>query len=138
MNLKALHDQIIDHEGLRLKPYRCTAGKLTIGIGRNLDDKGINEDEARFMMANDLAECAADLESIFPGQFQKLPENIQMALMDMRFQLGPGGFRGFQKMIRAVRRNNLPEMIRQMKDSRWYQQVPNRANDLIRMIEVFV
>ncbi len=28
--------QLVRHEGLRLKPYRCTAGKLTIGIGRNL------------------------------------------------------------------------------------------------------
>ena len=29
-------------EGCVLNPYRCTAGKLTIGIGRNLDDVGIS------------------------------------------------------------------------------------------------
>lgn len=138
MNMQEIQELIIRHEGLRLKPYRCSAGKLTIGIGRNLDDRGISEDEARFMMANDLADCAADLESIFPGQFQNLPMKIQMVLMDMRFQLGPGGFRGFKKMIQAVRDDDPAEMIRQMKDSRWYRQVPGRAEDLIRMVEVFV
>ncbi len=34
--------QLVRHEGLKLKPYRCTAGKLTIGIGRNLDNCGIS------------------------------------------------------------------------------------------------
>jgi len=37
-----LVDQIIEHEGLKLKPYHCPAGKLTIGVGRNLEDKGIS------------------------------------------------------------------------------------------------
>lgn len=138
MNLQAMHDQIIDHEGMRLKPYRCTAGKLTIGVGRNLDDRGITEDEARFMMGRDLADCAADLELIFPNQFQTLPENIQMTLMDMRFQLGGGGFRKFKKMIQAVKINNPGEMIKQMRDSLWYRQTTGRAEDLIRMVKVFV
>ncbi|MFA6660842.1 MAG: lysozyme, partial [Bacilli bacterium] len=37
-----IKEQLVRHEGLRLKPYRCTADKLTIGIGRNLDDCGIS------------------------------------------------------------------------------------------------
>lgn len=47
---KKLTDQLIKHEGLRLKPYRCPAGKLTIGIGRNLEDKGITEKEAVMLL----------------------------------------------------------------------------------------
>jgi len=46
MNIKKIADQLILHEGLRLKPYHCPAGKHTIGIGRNLEDKGITEKEA--------------------------------------------------------------------------------------------
>ncbi|MDY0127369.1 MAG: hypothetical protein RBR69_04500 [Candidatus Cloacimonadaceae bacterium] len=41
-----IKEQLVRHEGLRLKPYRCTAGKLTIGIGRNLNDCGITQSEA--------------------------------------------------------------------------------------------
>ena len=44
--MKAIERQLIEHEGLEQKVYRCTAGKLTIGVGRNLEDKGITEEEA--------------------------------------------------------------------------------------------
>jgi len=37
-------------EGLKLKPYKCPAGKLTIGIGRNLEDRGITEQEAQMLL----------------------------------------------------------------------------------------
>ena len=49
--------QLVRHEGLRLKPYRCTAGKLTIGIGRNLDDRGISLKEAYAMLERDILNC---------------------------------------------------------------------------------
>jgi Phage-related lysozyme (muraminidase) len=45
-DITSLEDQLIDHEGLKLEPYECTAGKLTIGVGRNLEDRGISVDEA--------------------------------------------------------------------------------------------
>lgn len=138
MNRQALHDQIIDHEGLRLKPYRCTEGELTIGVGHNLDSKGISEAAAYFIMKEDLDECEEDLHTIFPNQFKSFPEDIQIVLMDMRFQLGPSRFRGFKKMIQAVRDDNPREMIKQMRDSRWYRQTTKRAETLIRMVQVFV
>ena len=49
-------------EGLRLKPYRDTVGKLTIGIGRNLDDVGISEAEAEYLLSNDLDRTISDLD----------------------------------------------------------------------------
>ena len=51
--LERMKEQLLRHEGLRLKPYRCTAGKLTIGIGRNLDDCGISQKEAYALLDND-------------------------------------------------------------------------------------
>ena len=59
--------QLTKHEGLRLKPYHCPAGKLTIGIGRNLEDKGITEKEAVMLLENDIHECIEDLKTIFQG-----------------------------------------------------------------------
>ena len=53
-----LTKQLIIHEGLKLEPYQCTAGKLTIGVGRNLDDVGITKEEATYMLENDIARVA--------------------------------------------------------------------------------
>ena len=62
---KKLANQLIKHEGLRLTPYRCPAGRLTIGIGRNLEDKGITEKEAVMLLKNDIQECIENLKTIF-------------------------------------------------------------------------
>ena len=61
-----LWDMLVRHEGLRLKPYRCPAGRLTIGVGRNLEDKGISSSEAFNMLANDIVECEDDLKKSSP------------------------------------------------------------------------
>ncbi|WP_320040782.1 glycoside hydrolase family protein [uncultured Desulfobacter sp.] len=137
MDFVAVRKMLIEDEGLRLKPYKCTAGKLTIGVGRNIEDKGISENEAVFLLGNDISECVDDLISLF-NNFLQMPENIQHVLINMRFQLGPRGFRGFRMMIKAAKSADWPEMIRQMKDSSWYVQTPNRANNLISMVEELV
>ena len=54
MNLADLRDQLIIDEGLRLRPYRDSVGKLTIGVGRNLDDVGISNDEAMVLLDHDI------------------------------------------------------------------------------------
>lgn len=133
MNIQQIRTQLINHEGLRLKPYRCSAGKLTIGIGRNIDDVGISEAEAMLMLGNDIDACVDDLRGMFQG-FDLFPENIQHVLIDMRFQLGPKRLRRFRMMIRAVENQDWAAMIREMKDSTWYGQTRNRANYLIGMI----
>lgn len=135
MNTHVIAKQLIDHEGVRQHPYKCTAGKLTIGIGRNLEDKGLSKDEAVYLLGNDIRECIDDLQGIFPDHFDRLPEKIQHVLIDMRFQLGPGRFRKFKNMIFAVRMELWSDMIAEMKDSAWYQQVPVRANNLIKMVK---
>lgn len=56
--ITVLKDMLIRHEGLKLKPYRDTVGKLTIGAGRNLNDLGISEREAMFLLDNDIMERA--------------------------------------------------------------------------------
>ena len=133
MNYTKLREVITDHEGLKFKPYKCTAGKLTIGIGHNLDDRGVSPAVVNLMYEEDVTEVVADLKIIFTD-FDDLPDDIQIVLADMRFQLGANRFRKFKKMIAAVKQSNWPEMIIQMKDSDWYKQTTNRANDLISMV----
>ena len=49
--------QLVRHEVLRLKPYRCTVGKLTIGIGQNLDVCGISQTESYVLFENKIQDC---------------------------------------------------------------------------------
>jgi len=128
-----LADQLTKHEGLRLKPYHCPAGKLTIGIGRNLEDKGITEKEAVMLLENDIQECIEDLKNIF-RDFDLLPESVRRVLVDMRLNLGPNRFRKFKKMIRGVKDQNFTQAAAEMKDSLWYTQVGQRARTLVKMM----
>ena len=66
---QSIEDQITAHEGIRLKPYRCKAGKLTIGIGRNLDDTELNQDEVALMLHNDIRDAQDDLVNFFGPNF---------------------------------------------------------------------
>jgi len=133
MNTKEL---LIKHEGIRFTPYKCTAGRLTIGVGRNIEDKGITEQEALYLLDNDIAECTRDLaNNLFKGMFYSFPENIKSVLINMRFQLGYSGFRNFKKMIKAFHDWDFAEAAKQMRDSKWFEQVPKRAKELIKMVK---
>lgn len=134
MNIEQLKKDLIVDEGLRLKPYRCTAGKLTIGVGRNIEDNGIREDEAMYLLNNDISECLADCQKIFGDDWSKFSEPRQRAFCNMRFNLGAGTFRNFKTMIRFAKELNWTMAAYQMKNSKWYSQVGDRAKRLIKMV----
>lgn len=128
---ETLEDTLIRHEGLRLKPYRCTAGKLTIGIGRNLDDIGISEAEARLMLRNDIISAELQLQSSFPW-FRRLDPLRQQILTNMAFNLGMPRLRRFRRMLANIERGDYERAADEMLDSRWAQQVKGRATELAR------
>ena len=129
-----IEEQIIKHEGFSSVPYKCTAGKITIGYGRNLEDRGITEDEARILLRNDIAICEADLFKIFGKALYNLDDNRRYALIGMRYNLGATGFRRFKKLIAAVKCRNFYRAAREMKSSIWYSQVGERAVTLYNMM----
>lgn len=120
------------HEGVRLKPYRCTAGRLTIGVGRNLDDVGISEGEAHMLLANDIAKVQRQLMTL--DWFNTLDEVRQAVLIDMAFNLGFAGLMTFKSMLGAVRVGDWKEAARQMVKSKWADQVGSRALRLAQMM----
>ena len=130
--MHSIEDQLILHEGLRLKPYRCTAGKLTIGVGRNLEDKGITYDEAMFLLRNDIEEVTAQLERF--DWFRALGPVRRKVLVDMAFNLGMSGLLGFQKMIEALKQSDYQAAADEMVSSKWYRQVGERGRRLERMM----
>ena len=157
----SLEDQLILHEGLRLKVYRCPAGYWTIGVGRNLEAKslsrgeqqyilgcdgltpqqvigllkrrGITKEEALLLLAHDIEDCEQDLKQF--DWFDRLDPVRKKVVIDMRFNLGPGGFRGFKKMITALVRGDYKAAAAEMVDSKWYHEVGNRSKRLVRMME---
>jgi len=156
----SIEDQLVLHEGLRLEPYICPAGCWTIGVGRNLESKGltgaeqrfifgrdgyskeeviellkkrgITKDEALFLLANDVTDCVKDLKTF--DWFDKLDDVRAKVVIDMRFNLGAAGFRKFRKMIAALERGDYGAAADEMVDSAWYYQVGTRARRLVEMM----
>src|SRR5687767_6324235 len=79
--------QLMVDEGVRHKPYRCTAGKLTIGVGRNLDDVGLSLDEVNILLANDIHRAEVAAMDVFPN-FLELSDNRKAVLVNMAFNMG--------------------------------------------------
>ena len=124
--------QLKRHEGLRLKPYHCTEGRLTIGYGRNLDDVGITDAEAEQMLMNDAAKVLDQLQRV--PTFCELDETRQAIIANMCFQLGYSGLMKFSNMWAALQERDYSRAANEMLDSRWAKQTPNRANELAAMM----
>tara|TARA_R100000951_G_scaffold87864_1_gene75832 strand:- start:474 stop:899 length:426 start_codon:yes stop_codon:yes gene_type:complete len=125
-DVNELVKQLIDHEGLKLMPYKCTADKLTIGVGRNLEDRGISEDEAQYLLQNDIEIVERELLAAQP-MVSMLDPVRQRVLVDMGFNLGLPILMKFQNMWDAIEDENWEEASAQMLDSRWAKQVGRRA-----------
>ena len=130
MNKEILIKQIQKHEGLRLKPYRCSAGKLSIGYGRNLDDVGISQSEACMLLSNDLHKCIKQCEELYC--FDKLNDIRQNVLVNMCFNLGIVGLKRFVKFLRALELGDYETASIEMLDSLWSKQVKGRSKHLAK------
>jgi len=113
-------------EGVRAKPYHCTAGKLSIGVGRNLDDVGLRPDEIDYLLANDIRIAESDARSLFEC-FDKLTDARKAVLVNMAFNLGRNRLAGFVKFRAAVEGGRYDRAATEMLDSRWAVQVGKRA-----------
>lgn len=124
---------LIRHEGLRTKPYKCSSGKLTIGVGRNLDSNGITEEEALYLCQNDIANATKDLVMLVPD-FWMLDSVRQEVLVNMMFNLGFPKFANFKLMLEAVNKKDFREAAAEMLKSGWAIQVKSRATELSDMM----
>lgn len=128
-----LLDDLERDEGLRLKPYRDTVGKLTIGCGRNLDDVGISEAEARVLLANDVARVYLELDANLPW-WREMTTTRQRVLANMCFNMGIGGLLTFANTLAAMHAGNYTGAAAKMLDSKWARQVGARAQRLAAMM----
>jgi lysozyme len=133
MNLDLLQKQLQPEEELRLKPYRDSAGKLTIGWGRNLDDRGITTDEATYLLKNDIALVVKQLAVNLPWT-SRLDDVRWRVLADMCFNMGIGGLLEFKNTLAAIERGDYAAAATGMLASKWDTQVAHRAAVLAEMM----
>lgn len=149
-----LAEELTRDEDLRLKPYRCTAGALTVGVGRNLDANpitaaetaalgltnvaartiGVTREQAVALLGNDMAAVERQLDARLPW-WRKLTDARQRVLLNMAFNLGIAGLLGFRNTLRRVEAGDYPGAAAGMRASLWARQVGKRAERLARMME---
>ena len=132
--LERIKEQLVRHEGLRLKPYRCKAGKLTIGIGRNLDDCGISQTEAYVLLENDIQNCEKQLLDEIPEIYNGLDEVLKSVLLNMCLNLGIGGLLGFNNTLAFIAAGDWERAANGMLASNWAKQVGRRAIELSELM----
>lgn len=131
---EALAARLLVEEDCRLKPYRDTKKKLTIGIGRNLTDRGISRDEAEYLLANDINLVIHELDVSFPW-WTHLNEARQLVLADMCFNLGGTKLKTFKRTLAAIQRGDYAAAAAEMRASLWARQVGDRAERLAVLME---
>ena len=126
-------DLIKKHEGRRLKLYKCTGDKWSIGWGRNLEDNGISAETAEQMLAEDMVAVRADCVK-FPW-FKTLNTPRQAVIENMIFNMGLPTFLEFRKTIALIEAGSYTEAANEMLRSKWARQVGNRAHELSLIME---
>jgi lysozyme len=132
---KTVEEYIKRNEGLRLKPYKCSAGKLTIGYGRNIEDNGISLDEAEFLLSSDIRSVTEEIRRLIPD-FDSLELPQKTALIDLGYNLGAYRLSRFKKMLAAINVRDFKTAAMEMLDSRYADQLPNRSSKNAQLIQI--
>ncbi len=129
-------------EGYREKPYYCSEGYPTIGIGTKIGPKGaslalyqfsVNKEVAKAMLDKELLEVVTELhrESWYAG----LDKDRAIIIQSMCYQMGCSGVKKFKNMLKALEAQDWEEASKQALDSRWARQTPDRAHRHAHVIE---
>jgi len=148
MNLSILYHEISLDEGKRLSPYLCSQNHLTLGIGHKLmesdpeytwlayaSDKEapsfhkITEERCEELFQKDVLTAIEGCRHIY-DDFDQFPEELQHILINMVFQMGAGGVSKFKAMNRCISDEDYFEASKEMLNSKWANQTPNRAKRL--------
>ena len=133
--MNELIEMLRRHEGVRDKVYLCSAGYETIGVGRNIseDGLGLSEDEIDYLLNNDIKRVREDLTEEYYW-FAGLNDARQDAMIDLSFNLGQTRLRGFVKALEAMSREEFENAADEFMDSRWSEQVGDRAVEVTEII----
>jgi GH24 family phage-related lysozyme (muramidase) len=126
----ALRAELVADEGRKTKPYHCTTGHLSVGVGRNLDANGLRQSEIDLMLDNDIAQAEADLDHLDPN-WREHPDAVQRAMINLVFNLGAKGWAQFKQTRAALARKDYTAAARGLAASKWAKQVQSSRRDRI-------
>jgi lysozyme len=133
MNIERIKATLTKHEGLRLHMYKDSVGIYTIGVGHNLEDKGISERAAQVMLEDDIEDAITDLERNL-SYFKDLPTLVKEALVNLCFNLGISRLLQFKKTLAYLKSGKYERAANEVLDSRYASQVGYRALEVAEMI----
>ena len=125
-----LLDLLIRNEGRQTHPYRDIFGKISIGIGRNLSDRGLAVDEIDLLFANDVAIALAISGDLFGVAFSATAPACQMALISIAFNLGGPRLASFRRMRAAIHHDKWMQAASEARHSCWAKKVGRRSTEI--------
>lgn len=138
-----LREQLRKHEGVKKFVYDDATGKPigegcfvrgvpTIGVGRSLSTRGLDESEIDFLLDNDINDCIAEAQKF--RWFEALNPVRQAAVVELVFNLGLTRLSGFKKFLNYMNEHRYAQAAAELKDSLWYRQVKGRGDTLVNQI----
>ena len=144
MNIDILREEITNDEGCVFKLYNDHLGLKTFGIGHLVKksdmeynmplDTPVSRKRINTVFAEDIMACIGDC-SKWIKDFDKLPEEVQHILCNMMFNMGYTRMSKFRKLKASIEKNNWSSASKEMKSSKWYTQVTNRAERLVQRMK---
>lgn len=122
------------HDGVKNTLYKCTSDKWTIGVGRNLEDVGLSEEEIDMLLLNDIVRTKELMDDYIPWH-RDLDEVRQEALINFVFNVGIGTTMKFKNAMAALEEHDYDTAATEMLDSNWAKQVGSRAEEVTQMIK---
>ena len=126
-------DMLKVHEGYEQYPYECSMGVVTIGYGRNLESRGLSEDEASYLLKCDVKIAEGELLDQY-DYYWSLSGERKAVLIDMMVNLGSTRLRKFKNMHQALEDRDYSMAAVEMLDSLWARQVGQRAKTLAHIM----
>ena len=140
MNVDKLREELEIDEGVRYHVYLDHLGYPTFGIGHLViegdpeypgeEGEPVSPDRVKEAFESDLETVLSDCNILYPD-FDDLPEDVQHIIANMMFNMGRPRLSKFVGMKRGVDKRDWDAAADEMVDSRWYQQVNNRASRLV-------
>ena len=144
MNIEQLREELKEDEGCKYEIYLDHLGLPTHGIGHLITEwdeeygkevgTPVSEERVNNCFQTDVHGTIEECKKLF-DKFDELPEEVQLILCNMMFNMGRPRLSKFVKFRAAIDNNDWLECAIQMEDSRWHKQVTNRANRLIKRME---
>jgi len=134
--LKELIQMLKRHEGVKSYAYKCSQNKITVGVGRNIDQEGgigLSDDEIDYLLQNDIERVIKELASEYPW-FNSLDEVRKDAMIDIAFNLGQTRLRLFKRALAGMEVGDYEKAAAEFLDSKWATQTGKRALELADMI----